>query len=121
MERNCSDENDPLIVTRKRKGICLWRNILILILLLLTLICLIYLIVLEVKVKECQKDSLKEEYDFIVIGLGAGGSVIASRLSQISQITVLGVDGGPNEMNYVKEPKKSSYSFISPHDPSIPM
>lgn len=64
-----------------------------------------------------------EEFDFVVVGLGAGGSVIASRLSEISEWTILGVDGGPDE-EYSStdiDPTEQNlpYSFVSPHDPVV--
>ncbi|CAF1991585.1 unnamed protein product [Rotaria magnacalcarata] len=68
----------------------------------------------------------QEEFDFVVVGLGAGGSVIASRLSEIPQWTILAIDRGPNEVSTDVDPTSaiSGYSFVSPHDPvatSLPL
>jgi hypothetical protein len=82
---------------------------------------LIWTIIVQIKLNNKNNKyvatTIEEEYDFIVVGLGAGGSVIASRLSEISHVTVLGVDGGPNELNIENDPSGLDYSFISPHDP----
>jgi choline dehydrogenase len=64
-----------------------------------------------------------EEFDFVVVGLGAGGSVIASRLSEVPNWTVLAIDGGPHEdfSSSDSDPNDQlpPYSFVSPHDPVI--
>jgi len=65
-----------------------------------------------------------EVYDFIVVGLGTTGAIIASRLSENPDFCVLGLEQGPENLVpnlyapgnfFVPTP----YDFTSPHDANL--
>lgn len=57
--------------------------------------------------------SLKTEYDFIVVGGGTAGCVVAARLSERPDWNVLVLEAGDNESAGVDVPILASYAVLS--------
>lgn len=53
--------------------------------------------------------NLYSEYDFVIIGGGAAGAVVASRLSEISSWKVLLLEAGPDENEITDVPSLAAY------------
>lgn len=60
--------------------------------------------------------SLHKEYDFVVVGGGSAGAVVASRLSEIKNWNVLLLEAGPDENEISDVPSLAAYLQLSPLD-----
>ncbi|XP_055375439.1 glucose dehydrogenase [FAD, quinone]-like [Condylostylus longicornis] len=58
-------------------------------------------------------DNFRKEYDFIVIGSGSGGSVMANRLTEISKISVLLIEAGGQESLVNQIPLTAAFTSIT--------
>ena len=51
------------------------------------------------------------KYDFIVVGAGSSGAIIASRLSENPSISVLLLEGGPDYPDFKKLPDDIKFGY----------
>lgn len=60
---------------------------------------------------------MREEYDYVIIGAGSSGCVIANRLSADPGVSVLLVESGPRDTNWLLAMPRGVGKLIGPGDP----
>lgn len=69
-----------------------------------------------VQVGKFQPSSLRASYDYIVVGGGSAGAVIASRLTEDPSVTVLLLEAGGDSPAYTEIPGAVGFSLNSKLD-----
>jgi choline dehydrogenase len=58
---------------------------------------------------------VRRKYDYVVVGAGAGGSVVAARLAESKGVSVLVIEAGPTDVSpLVRMPAAQAYPLIDP-------
>jgi hypothetical protein len=70
----------------------------------------------SVKVGPFQPSKLRTSYDYVVVGGGSAGSVIASRLSEDPTVTVLLLEAGGDNPYYTEIPAAVGFALNSKID-----
>ena len=71
--------------------------------------------------QEERRAKLKSQYDFIVVGAGAAGSVLAAELSASGAEVLIVESGGPDDAETIKNPSVWFYNIGGPLDYSLPV
>lgn len=71
---------------------------------------------LDPESKPINRQQLYPEYDFVVVGGGSAGAVVANRLTEIPQWQVLLLEAGPDENEISDVPSLSAYLQLSKLD-----
>lgn len=71
---------------------------------------------LDPESKPINKIPVEPEYDFVIVGGGSAGAVLANRLSEISSWNVLLLEAGPDENEITDVPSLAAYLQLSKLD-----